>query len=350
MRILRIDERKNFLRLVPEISDDLWHLERVIEKGDLVSGSTDRKIKPRAEGEKPHRVKLFVSLETDAVEFHRFSGKLRISGKIVEGKPAELLEKGAQQSLDVELGQPIKVQKRNLLRFQVERLRKASAATLKGRVLLVVLDDEQADFALLREFELQEKGRVGSGKSGKRFGTEDESVKKKYFAAVLEKIREADAERVVVAGPGFTKSDFGRFLEEKGKPGKTQFFFAATNSVGKTGLQELLKGNALDKMMREMQLVRETQMIEAILAELGKNSGLVEYGLQQVRKAVEFGAVQQLLVADETLLHNRAEVEQLMQKAEQMHGEVHLVNSEHEAGKKLVSLGGIAALLRYRIG
>jgi len=101
MRILKIDERENFLHLMPEIEDDLWHLERIIEKHDLVSGPTDRKIKPRDEGGKAQRIKIFVTLDVELVEFHRFIGQLRVSGIIVEGKPAELLEIGSQQALEM---------------------------------------------------------------------------------------------------------------------------------------------------------------------------------------------------------------------------------------------------------
>ena len=62
MRVLKIDEVENFLHLVPEIEDDLWHLERIIEKHDLVSGLSDRKIKPKEAGEKPIRVESQVDL------------------------------------------------------------------------------------------------------------------------------------------------------------------------------------------------------------------------------------------------------------------------------------------------
>ncbi|MDP2973883.1 MAG: hypothetical protein Q8N60_02430, partial [Candidatus Diapherotrites archaeon] len=232
-------------------------------------------------------------------------------------------------------------------------------------ILLVVLDDEQATFGLLKQFELQQKATIASGKSGKRFAV-DESAEKKYFAEITEKIKEAKAKQVVVAGPGFTKSRFEKFLQEKGmpkanfpgvfaegkkaEPKEMQFFFAAINSTGVTGLQEMLKGGTLVKVVQNMQLVKETQLVERFLAELGKNSGLAEYGFLQVLKAIEFGAVQQLLVADKFFLQNREKVEKAMQDAERMGAEVHLINAEHEAGQQLFNLGGIAALLRYRVG
>jgi len=347
MRILKIDERENFLHLVPEIEDDLWHLERIIEKHDIVTGPTDRKVKGKEAGEKAQRVKLVVSLDVESVEFHRFLGKLRVSGKIVEGRPAELLDFGAQQALEIELGKPVKIKKQAVKKFQVERIKKAAQATKKGKVLLVVFDDEQASFALLKEFELGEISGIRSGKSGKQF--KGEEGQGKYFREMLDKILEIGPEKAIVAGPGFARENFQKFLGEKGKPKGIQFFFSATNSVGRTGLQELIKGGALEKMVQEMQLVKETGLVEKVLEELGKDSGLVEYGLEQVRNAVEAGAVKQLLVADSFLLEKREEAEQAMEKAEKMNGEVHLINAEHEAGKQLASLGGIVAVLRYRI-
>ncbi len=59
------------------------------------------------------------------------------------------------------------------------------------------------------------------------------------------------------------------------------------------------------------------------------------------------GAVDQVLLAD-TLLRD-AEVMDLVSKAESMRATVIVLSSEFEPGERLVALGGIAALLRYRI-
>jgi protein pelota len=345
MRILQIDKRNSIVKVVPEIADDLWHLERVLEKGDLVSGQTDRKVKAREEGEKPERVKLFLTVEAEKIDFHRETGNLRVTGIIREGKPAELAELGASHSIEIEPGKAVKIQKRELKGFQVERLEKAQEATRQGKLLLVALDDEQADFALLKEFELERKGTIRSGKTGKRF--ESESWQGNYFREIMERAKELKAEKVVFAGPGFTKENLKRWAEEKGEKGN--FYFASTNNVGITGLNELVKGNAIEKIVKEMQLVKETRLVETLFEELGKGSGIAEYGFGEVKKAVEYGAVKALLVCDSLLLEKREESEEIMKKAEQMKGNVHLIDSKNEAGKKLLSLGGIAALLRFRI-
>ncbi len=52
MRIQVLDRKTGIIKVVPEILDDLWHLEQVIEPGDSVSGSSDRKIKGKDEQQK----------------------------------------------------------------------------------------------------------------------------------------------------------------------------------------------------------------------------------------------------------------------------------------------------------
>jgi len=345
MRIAKIDQKTRVMELVPEVNDDLWHLERVLEKGDLVSGSTDRKIKPRKEGEKSERIKLFLTVEAEKIDFHRETGNLRVTGSIRAGKPQELVEQGASHSIEIGLGKKVSITKKEMKKFQIQRIEKASKATKQGKLLLVALDDERADFAVLKEFELEKKGSVRSGKSGKMFGSE--SSEGDYFKNVMERVQEIGAETIVIAGPGFAKEGLKKWINGKGIKGG--FHFASINSVGITGLNELVKGNAIEKVVQEKQLVKDTRMVEAVLEELGKGTGLVEYGFEEVGKAVEAGAVKELLVADSFMLENREKAEQIMANAEKTRSNVHIIDAENEAGKKLSSLGGVAALLRYRI-
>ena len=45
----------------------------------------------------------------------------------------------------------------------------------------------------------------------------------------------------------------------------------------------------------------------------------------------------------------RLELEKLIKEVEDKGGEIIIVSSEHEAGRKLMALGGIAATLRFPI-
>ncbi len=93
------------------------------------------------------------------------------------------------------------------------------------------------------------------------------------------------------------------------------------------------------------------KVIEELLARLARGKNDTNYGFIEVEKAVNYGAVERLLVADsslrETTDENRRIMEKLMKNVEDARGTVMVISTEHEAGTKLLSLGGIAALLRF---
>jgi len=93
--------------------------------------------------------------------------------------------------------------------------------------------------------------------------------------------------------------------------------------------------------------------MEEVLKRLGKGESNVTYGLEDVKRAEELGAVEKLVLADvllrESTDEKRLHVEEIMTKVEQKGGAVIVVSTEHEAGAKLLALGGAAAILRYSL-
>jgi len=73
----------------------------------------------------------------------------------------------------------------------------------------------------------------------------------------------------------------------------------------------------------------------------------VTYGKKEVETASQAGAVEQLLVIDK--LVREPGVEKIMNTTENLGGKVMVISSEHDGGKQLQGLGGIAALLRYGV-
>jgi protein pelota len=92
-------------------------------------------------------------------------------------------------------------------------------------------------------------------------------------------------------------------------------------------------------------------VMEEFLARLGRGKEDATYGFDDVERATNYGAVEKLLVADSTLRETtdekRVALESLMKNVEDARGEILVISTENEAGTKLLSLGGIAALLRF---
>ena len=87
--------------------------------------------------------------------------------------------------------------------------------------------------------------------------------------------------------------------------------------------------------------------VNNLLEEIGQNSSKVAYGLDETTSAINMGAVDKLLVLDKMVATNN--LGQHMDMVENMKGEVMVISCEHDGGKQLESLGGIAAILRYSI-
>ena len=78
--------------------------------------------------------------------------------------------------------------------------------------------------------------------------------------------------------------------------------------------------------------------------------------MDEVQEAAEFGAVEKLLILDSRLRKERAgegewdvDANELIRSVEQKGGDVTVFSSDFDPGRQLQNLGGVAALLRYRL-
>jgi len=73
----------------------------------------------------------------------------------------------------------------------------------------------------------------------------------------------------------------------------------------------------------------------------------VAYGPEEVQRAVAMGAVETLAILDSVVRKNRSGA--LMSAVENARGKIVVISERFEAGMKLESLGGVAALLRFKL-
>jgi protein pelota len=331
--------------VVPSSLDDLWHLEQIICSGDLVSGESERKIKPSREGEKTKKIPVFVKVRVEKTVFHKESGALRVLGVVEYGKPEGLVEIKTHHTIEAMVGKKIRVEKQELKEYEIERLNKARKASQREKILVVVLDDESADVFGISDFGIEPRARILSNKTGKRFAGENKD--NEYFKEVVDSVKRTNCKKVLFAGPGFTKDELKKYFENQRE--KMDAVFVSLNSAGGAGVSELLKSGKIDSVVKDLEISREAMLVESVLRELGKNTGLVEYGFAEVKNAVEAGAADFLLVSDEFLAEQRENAELLMKSAEKKGARVHIISTNHDLGKQLIGLGGMVCKLRYKL-
>lgn len=358
MKIFRIDRKKCFAKVMPESLDDLWHLYNIIQKKDEVHARTTRQVKPDDQYARPtkaKRVPVNLGLQVEKIYWDRVLNRLRING-IVCKAPEKLSIKGSRHTIDVTVNKPVTIIKKQWLKHQLDRLKRASRITA-APLTIISMDDEEYCVAILRQYGIETKIGGRTKLPGKLEAEKRVKAKQLFFKDALESLREAWGpihSPIVVIGPGFIKDDFVDYIKNEAKDvAASVVAIKGVNSAGLSGIQESLRSGILANVIQNMRVADEMKAMEELLSRLGKGKRDVTYGLGEVEKAGAYGAVEKLLVADSTLRETteekRIELEKIMKKVEETGGEIMVLSTEHEAGTKLLSLGGVAALLRFQL-
>ena len=352
MKIIEEDEKNGIVEVFPETLDDLWHLSHIVEVGDNASSKTTRRIQDttgdKTRGDRGIKKTFYLGLDVQNIEFHLFTGKLRLTGVITRG-PEDLVPLGSHHTLEVKLNTALTIKKDRWPKWAINRLNQAIEASKKLSAIIVVLEDDTATLGLMRQFGIEYYGPIKGSVSGKRIV--DKNRQKniiEFYEKVIDSITKFDSiQNIVIAGPGFVKNDFYDYLKDKHSDLAKISIVESTGAGGRNGIAEVLKKGTVEKLTSENRVAQEMAAMENLFTQIGKNSSKVAYGIKETKHAVNLGAVSQLLVLDTQV--PKDDMGETMDMVENMKGEVLVISSQHDGGKQLESLGGVAALLRYEI-
>lgn len=352
MKIINQNTKDGIIELVPETLDDLWHLSHIIEVGDNASSKTTRRIQDttgdKLRSDRGVKKTFYLGLDIENISFHLFTGKLRLTGVITRG-PEDLIPLGSHHTLEVKLNTPITIKKERWSKWAINRINQAIDASKKLSAIIVVLEDDTATLGLMRQFGIEYYGPIKGNVSGKRIV--DKNRQKniiQFYEKVIESITTFDSiQNIVIAGPGFVKNDFYDYLKENHKDLAKISIIEPTGSGGRNGISEVLKKGTVEKLTSENRVALEMGAIDNLLSQIGRNSSKIVYGVKETKNAINLGAVSQLLILDTKVASE--DMGDAMDMVENMKGDVMVISSEHEGGKQLESLGGMAAILRYEI-
>ena len=354
VKIVEKNLHQNFVKVVPDTPDDLWHLYNVIYKGDEVYAYSSRAIKSDTEASRPksgERVSAFMGVKVESVAWDKFLGKLRVHGIIIHAP--DIIPTGAHHTISVGLNQQMTIVKPSWPKHALDRLQRASE--VEKPLLIIAIDDEGYAIAETKQYgvemKVEERIRLpGKHEADKREGATNEYYKK--ATSSLNQLWQPTHNSIVVVGVSFIKNDFVAYLKDNAQEmAKSIVDVKSVNNGGVAGIQEALRSGVLLKAAHKMRIMEETEVMEEAMKRLGKGDNTITYGLVEVENASQIGAIDKLIMAD-TLLRDsedeqRLKLEKIMREVEQRQGCVTVVSTEHEAGFKLLALGGIAALLRF---
>ncbi len=339
------------LTLVPESLDDLWHLSHVIEPDDRVAGDTTRRIQRNDErlrdtgGEREH---LWLALDVEDVEFAKFANRLRVGGTISGCSREDQL--GLHHTINVEEREELEVEKR-WKPDQIDRIEDAVEATENADVSIATVEEGEAHVHTVAQYGVEERATI-TAPTGKG---EYARPRSELFADLTDVLKRQAVDAIILAGPGFTKQDALDHITETEPDLPEKITTVDTSAVGDRGVHEVLKRGAVDEVQKETRIAEESALIDDLTERIAEGAK-VAYGPEQVATAAEYGAIEQLVVLDDRLRKERQgegdwgiDVDHVIETAEQKGGEVTVFSGEFAPGQQLRNLGGIAALLRYRL-
>jgi peptide chain release factor subunit 1 len=272
---------------------------------------------------------------------------------------------------------------------------------------IIVLDASNAAFATVRGKYLDVVKQITSGIPGKfraggqsarRFDRQREAKMQEYFRRIGEHADEIflpieNLKSLLLGGPGPTKYDFekGNYLHYTLKDKIVATI--DTSYADAQGVEEVVERS--QDILRRIRYVEEKKIMQKFLREIGQDTGLATYGEEEVRKHLNNGIVDTLLLSEDLdavrvtmkcgscdyveektmKIHEVAEFEQkistegcpkcsvpslsvietkelideLAETAEMVGTDVEVLSGETEEGQMLKnSFGGIAAILRYK--
>jgi peptide chain release factor subunit 1 len=273
---------------------------------------------------------------------------------------------------------------------------------------IILIDASEATLATLkgRRLEILQKATSGvpgkhraGGQSARRFERLREMRLNEYYRRVGQHANELflnmpDLKGIIIGGPGPTKLEFqkGDYLSYQLKDKILDT--VDTSYVDEQGVKEIVE--KAPEIMRRVRYIEEKEVMQEFLYHVGHDTAMATYGEEEVKKALEIGAVKTLLLSegldiiratvkcnacghqeektmrDKELLNFKsslegkpcpkckapslsvAEVQDLIEVyaklAETANAEVEMISTETEEGHMLKkSFGGIAAILRFKL-
>jgi protein pelota len=342
MKIIKYDFKKGFVKIKINVIDDLWYLEGVLEVNDFVKARTLRSLFIDRDGRKIKTGKkpMMLKIQLEKIEFHKHANRLRLMGKIVEGP--EDAQLGSYHTIGVEVGTIFTVYKKEWKKYQIEKLKKAQIKI--PDVLIVVVDSTQTTFGLLKRSGVDVVSEFRNPHSIQ----EEEKLPEFYKKVATEISKFSDkVSKIILAGPGFAKEHIQKIIKQKYPDVNEKIVIDTTSSATKAGINEVLKRGTLDRVVAESEIIKESQIIQEFFLHLQKDDGLGVYGLDQIKQADDSGAVKVLIVSEDKIRED--EVEELAKKVEKKNGQIEIVSRTHDLGEQFHRMGGLGAILRFRI-
>jgi len=339
LKVRKRDSNIYHIRL--EHEDDLYHLNLLLEDGDMVRALTERRESSQSDrirNERGRKQKMKLTIDVKNVEYQSFGQRLRCHGVIAVGER----DQGSHHTLILESGDDFDIGKSNWLPHQKKRLKEAAQPTVTA--LAVAVESDSITIAEIRAYGIRELKTLNRAGSGKSTGGEELNA---FYLRTVKQLVDVHIKNaiIVVIGPGFLKEDFIAVGREEAPDIFKGSVIENSGQGGMSGIHEAISKGTLPKAVAQIKIQEEMASVEILREALAKD--LATYGNTEVNSAISVGAAESMLMLSEKT--RTKEGRKLLKLAEQNRTNVIEISSHHHGGEMLSGLGDVAVILRYKL-
>ena len=359
------------LQLQPEDKEDLFTLYQLVDQDDELIFK--KRFTTTIDADKRKKATDMVRLRIQVVsrEFDMKDEFLRYKGSTVEDDTGNTncnIAAGKFISYTITYAFPFTLIKKNFDDYAKKLLKDACNPETKADTAAVVLQEGVAHICILTASSTILKQKIEYSLPKKKTATDivkfDEKTEKFYKAIYTSMTKNYDFSKlkmIILCSPGF----YAKTLYEKIIQYATQeqnrnildnesMFLIAHSSTGyMQGITEVLKNPIYANKLQDTKYSREAHIMDSFMKHLNEDDYKAWYGEQEVFKAAELGAIDELLITDLLArspdLSHRKKYMDLMKSIESLGGRVVIFSTLHISGEELDRMTGIACILKYPI-
>jgi len=365
--------------LLPEEPEDMWHAYNLIQENDRIRAKAVRRVNKTSDSgsTSSQRITLTLTIAVTSTDFDVGSGQLHVSGRVAEEN--EHVKLGQHHTLDLELNRNFTLEKADGWdSVALEMLKEACDNDRRAELWAVALDEGTANICMITEHQTILRQKIEVAVPRKRKGGVDGHAKgmARFFSTTLATLlRQIDISStspsprdktlpLLLASPGFTATAFLAYIRAEATRTTNKplvallpsIIVAHSSSAHIHSLHEILSSPAITTKLSDTRFARETALMDKFCTLVRLDDGRAWYGPREVERAVDKGAVGRgggVLLINNALFRAQHVGERrrwvaLVDRVREVEGgEVRVLSSLHESGKRLEGLGGVAAILTY---
>ncbi len=223
---------------------------------------------------------------------------------------------------------------------------------------LLVMDRKEATIGLLegKRIEVMQKMTSGvpskvraGGQSSQRFHRITEGLTKDFYKRIAGEMKKIffdmpKLKGILIGGPIPTKDEF---IDNEYLVTKLREKIIGKIDIGgsdESGLKELVKKS--QDILSSQEIIKEKKLMERFFETLGEKPDLATLKEPDTKQALEYGAVETLFLSKDT---DKEIAKSLKKVAENIGSNIEIISTDTEEGQQFYNLGGIGAILRFKI-